>query len=250
MKVLFDVDGDIGRMTLSGPTGNALERPDFADADALREFFAEKRLRAVIVCGEGRSFCSGASREGLGALKVDTEAGARAMETGRTILGMLRDAPVPMVAMIRGAALGGGLEIALACHFRVASENALLGFPESSLGIMPGLGGGVLAEEVVGRGVAMDLVLSGRTLSGEEGLALGLVDEVAPTPELEEATERFLRALIGDKPPHLVRAIVEAVNNAGRLPRDEALRREGELFLEVARKVGDHVYGLAALEEE
>ncbi len=237
MKVESEVSGALVVVTLDGPSANILRPPAFDEpTQRIGELLAEPELKGLILRGAGRHFCAGADRDALARMLADDEDGlTQELDAGKALVAELTWATIPTVAMIRGSCLGGGLEIALACHFRVASENAMLGFPESTLGLIPGLGGTIMAPEVLSRRVAMDLLLSGRTVSGSEALELGLVDLAVPTRKLEESTRGFLESLVGRRSPQVVRAVLTSIHNARRLPRDEALRAEGELFLEVAR---------------
>jgi len=235
MKLLYAVDRGIGTITLSAPPRNELAHPAFADHAELAAFLAAPELRAVIVRGAGRHFCSGAAIGRLAELVKKPDEFRAALQQGKALLDLLTFAPVPVLALIRGACLGAGLEIALACHFRMASDHALLGLPESSLGLLPGFGGTVLAADVAGRKVALDLMLSGRIIGAPEALSLGLVDWIEPTAELEPRALGYVQSLVGDRPAAVVRAIMQAVHNARRLPRAQALEREADLFLELAR---------------
>jgi enoyl-CoA hydratase/carnithine racemase len=240
MKLEYQVSDGIGVVVLSDPPSNALRRPDFADRAALVAFLATDDLRGVILRGAGHHFSAGADLGELERLAAEggfEEGGefAQQLEEGKALLSAIAFAPVPVVAMIRGSCLGAGLEIALSAHFRVASENAVLGFPESGLGLMPGLGGTASATEVIPRRVAADLMMTGKLLSAAEALELGLVDRVVPTRDLEAAARRFLDELLARRSPRVVHAIMRAIHNARQLPRDAALREEGKLFLEIAR---------------
>lgn len=236
MKVLYDFDGSIGWLTLSAPPRNLLRHPVFADSATLASFLAEPALRAVVIRGAGRHFCEGADVAALQAQLSEPEELRAALTQGRALLEQLTFATVPVVAMVRGACLGAGLEIALACHFRLAAESALFGLPEAGLGLMPGLGGTLRAQELAGRATAIELALSGRIVGAEAAQQLGLVDATERTPSLEQATRVFARSLVGDRPPELVRAVMTAIHAARRLPRAEALDLEASLFLDVARR--------------
>jgi enoyl-CoA hydratase/carnithine racemase len=236
MKLLYRVEDGIGEITLSNPPYNSLRSPRFEDLHILQEFLTTADLKGVILRGEGRHFCAGADLEGLEELRQDPEALERELEAGRALVEALTYASVPLVAQIRGSCLGAGLELALACHFRVASENAILGFPESTLGLLPGLGGTVLAPEAVSRAVAIDLLVSGRMVDAAEAQTIGLVHRVVPTRALPTEGRAFLTELVERRPTYIIRAVMEAIHNARRLPPDEALREEGRLFLRVARE--------------
>jgi enoyl-CoA hydratase len=235
MKILYDRRGPIGWVTLSAPPRNALTDPVFADAGELGDFLSESSLRAVIVRGEGRHFSAGADLRVLESQRGDPEALGRRLDAGKKLLEALSFATVPVLAAIRGSCLGAGLEIALACHFRFAAEGSLLGFPEAEQGLMPGFGGTVLGADAVPRRVLAELMLSGRMVGAPEALELGLVQRVCPAPELEPLAIAFLEELSSRRAPLLVRSVMEAIHNGRRLSRDDALRRETELFCKVLR---------------
>ena len=238
MKLEYEVDDGIGTITLSDPPKNTLRGPAFADRAVLESFLSREDLKGVVIRGAGRHFSAGADLDELRRRRADErslESLAKELEEGKAALEAITFAPVPVVAMIKGSCLGAGLEIAMAAHFRIASENALLGYPESGLGLIPGLGGTATTPEVLPRRVAIDLILSGRMLSAEEALETGLVDRVVPTSDLPSTTRGFLTNLVARRSPMIIHAIMTAIHNARRLPREEALREEGRLFLEVAR---------------
>lgn len=235
MKLEYHIEDEIGTIVLSSPPHNTLQRPAFEDLSTLEAFLERPELRGVILKGAGRHFSAGADLDELERLKGDMEHFANELDKGKALLSAIAYAPVPVVAAIRGSCLGAGLEIAMVAHFRVASENAILGYPESDLRLIPGLGGTATTPEVVPRHVAIDLMLTGRLIDADEALDLGLVDQVTPTPDLDSAARKFLDDLVGHRPPRIIHAIMKAIHNARRLPREAALREEGALFLEVAR---------------
>jgi len=229
----FSRRGSIGIVTLSNPPANLMTEPGFADAGALSAFLETPDLVGAVVTGEGRHFCGGADLARLADQARDPRRLSSGLEQGKALLDLLRFATVPIVAAIRGQCLGGGFEIALACHFRVASKGAMFGFPESSHGLVPGLGGTLLREELGFRGL-VDLVLSGRLVDAEEAQSTGFVDRIVDAGQVEAAAEKLLADLTEGKPPGLVRSIMESIQNGRRLPRAEALRRETELFCRLA----------------
>jgi methylglutaconyl-CoA hydratase len=234
-EVTLSRSGSAAIVTLNRPDRrNALDRAAVRELGRLgRELSADPGIRATVVTGAGeRAFCAGADlkeREGM------SEAEVRAMlDLYRTELAWLGSAPFPVVAALNGAALGGGLEVALACDLRTAAPNAVLGLPETSLGIIPGAGGTQRLPRLVGVPRALELVLLGRRLNAEEALAWGLVNHVA-TPEsaLVDATLAWLAPVL-DGAPVAMRAGLEAVRAATSLPLEaglEAERRAYELCL-------------------
>lgn len=235
MLIDYSMEGSLGRLTLSNPPANHLESPVFADADALADFAADPRLTGLLVCGRGRHFCGGADPESLAKGREDVPGLARDLGQGKAILEALSFATIPVVAAIRGQCLGAGLEIALACHFRIAASSAMFGFPETSLGVIPGLGGTLADPGRLSRRTLVELVLSGRMVGADEALEMGLVDTIVPVGDLEETAERRLRDLVGDRTPEVIRAAMESIHNGRRLPREEALIRETELFCSLVR---------------
>lgn len=229
--------GDFGHVVLDQPPANALQDPVFVEPSRLAAFLAAPGLRGVVVTGAGRHFCGGADLEALRARLPDAASLSAALDRGKALLALLTDAPVPVVAAVRGQCLGAGLEIALACHARVVAEGAMLGFPESTLGLLPGLGGTAGNGEPLARRARVDLVMSGRLVGAEEARGLGLVDRVVPSGEVVEAAEALLGSWVDGRSPLLVRSVLEAIVHGRRLPREQALRRETELFLALAREV-------------
>ena len=225
----------IGFVELGAPPRNALVSPAFEDEARLRGFLAREDLDAVVVCGAGRSFSAGADLEALEArLRGDPGRLGEELAAGKRLLETIRSADLPVIAAIRGACLGAGLEIALACHFRVAAESAMLGFPEAEHGLIPGLGGTLLAGVGVPRGAAIDLLITGRLIRGDEALAIRLVDRAVTTREVLPEAERLARALTDRRSRAQIRGVMTAVRNAERLDRDRALAEETKLFLALA----------------
>jgi len=234
----YSKEGDFGLITLRNPPHNALEDPVFADPAELARFLEDPDLRGVVVRGHGRHFCGGADRDRLKQHLEDPDALAAGLDLGKGLLDTISFSTVPVVAAIRGQCLGAGLEIALACHFRVAAGGAMFGFPESSLGLMPGLSGTLADPGRLSRRALVDLVLTGRIVGAEEALDLGLVDRVVPGREVGDAALERLDKLTHDRPRNLIRAVMESVSNGRRMTREKALRRETELFCKVAREGG------------
>ena len=237
MKVVFSIEGTTGRIELAAPPANALERPDFIDLDALQGFLATPALKGVVLVGAGRHFSGGADPAKLQQALADPGALALGLTEGKRLLDALADATVPVVAAIRGQCLGAGLELALACHFRVAGAGSMFGFPEASRGLLPGLGGTAPLGAHPSRQALVDLMLTARLVGADEALALGLVDRLVPTATVEQAAARWIAELTAARTPRQVRAVLEAIHNGRRLPRAEALRRETQLFLQLAKEL-------------
>jgi len=232
----FSKDGALGLLTLDSPPSNSLASPVFTDRKELAAFLADPALKGVIVTGRGRHFCGGADRVALESAMEDPDRLAADLAKGKELLDIISFALVPVVAAIRGQCLGGGLEIALACHFRIAAGSALFGFPEATMGLLPGLGGTQANPGRMRRQALIDLVLSGRMVGADEALEMGLVDRVVAKSKVEDAARERIDELTGRRPAAVVRAIMESIHNARRMDRDAALKRETILFRELVKR--------------
>jgi enoyl-CoA hydratase/carnithine racemase len=200
--VVLEQHGVIAELLLNAPPRNEMNRQFFdAWAELVREL-PRLAVAGLIVRGRGRHFSSGADVEEL---RQRLGPAGSSAETCATAPGFLRDAtagfqalaqlPFPVVAAISGACLGSGLELALACHYRVATPTAVLGLPETSFQLMPGCGGTVRLPAVVGVGRAIELVLTGRRLLAPEAREMGLIDGVVERDELRSAAAGLIRRL-------------------------------------------------------
>lgn len=239
MKLIYSITDSIGHIVLSDPPYNYLPEPEFEKPDILREFLSQAELKGAVVSGEGKHFCGGADMDRLAKLAKNPSALKESMEKGKQLLDIIRYATIPVVAAIRGSCLGGGLEIALACHFRFAAKSAMFGFPESQHHIMPGLGGTIFPQEIIPRRHLIELVVSGKMIGAREALDMGIIDRCCESRDIAGEARRFCRQLTGGRPQALVRSIMTSIHNARTLPLDEALRRETELFCACAKNIPD-----------
>jgi enoyl-CoA hydratase/carnithine racemase len=208
---------------------------------------ADRGLRCVVLTGAGdRAFCAGADlKERAGMSDEDVHRFHRAL--GAALRG-IEEAPQPFVAALNGAALGGGLELALACDLRIASEAARLGLPEVSLGIIPGGGGTQRLARLVGVARAKDLVLTARRASAAEALAMGLVTRIAPPQRLREEALALAEEVARNAPVSL-RQAKRAIDGGFHLPLEEALALENRLYQDCLR-TRDRLEALRAFAEK
>ncbi len=185
-------------------------------------------VRAVIVTGAGeKAFVAGAD---IGELsKRDAIQGKEFAYQGQATFTAIANCPKPVIAAVNGYALGGGCELAIACHLRVASENARLGLPEVSLGLIPGHGGTQRLARIIGMGRALEMVLTGRMVTAEEALRWGLVNGVAPQAELLQAARTHLEPILS-KGPLAVQYALEATLRGSDLALEDGLYLEATLF--------------------
>ena len=191
---------------------NALNRDVIGELDlALDEIYNNKDISAGIITGAGsKAFVAGADiSEFLG---LSPNEAPQLSKRGQNVFDKIENCPKPIVAAVNGFALGGGCELALACHFIYASENAKFGQPEVNLGLIPGYGGTQRLTQLVGRNIAMELLMSGNMISAKEAMDYGIVNKVVQQDELLTTTKAIL-GIIQTKAPFAVSKIIECVNN-------------------------------------
>lgn len=225
----FDVADRIATITVNRPDKlNALNDATIAELGrAIDEANARDDVAAVLLTGAGRSFIAGADISELES-QSPLEAQRRA-RAGQAIFRRFETSPKPTVAAINGFALGGGCELAMACHVRIASEKAKLGQPEVKLGIVPGYGGTQRLPRLVGRGAALRLLLTGDMIDAAEALRLGLVDQVVAPEALIDTARAMLTAMTSNAPLALA-GCIEAVNRGLDVPLEEGCTIESDFF--------------------
>ena len=230
-------------------------RPEALNAlnfDIIRELgqafdeIAKSDARVLIITGEGnKSFCAGADiKELLGRPLMEQKRGA---ELGQQVFSKLDSLPMPSIALINGYAFGGGLELALACTFRLATANAKVGLPEVKLGLIPGYGGTQRLPRVVGEARALEMIMTGRTVSAQEALDLGLVSRILGDDPLSESLE-FARSFSGYSLP-VLGFIRGAVTRAQNVSLHEGLKIEADLST-LAYQMEDSIEGMTAFIEK
>ena len=227
-------EGSIGILSLPGFKGHYLHEPEFIPLERLVEFFGGAGLKGGIIRGSGRHFSAGADLDRLSQIAKEETVLFTKMTAGKNLIRFIEDARLPVIAEISGACFGGGLEIALACHIRICSENALFAFPEVNLGIIPGLGGTVSLSKVIGAGKAVEMILSGDAISGDKALEMKLVDYIVPGKELHDFTRKYLEKLTNDRDVEVIRAIMESIRHGQVMETDKALQEETRLFCALA----------------
>jgi enoyl-CoA hydratase/carnithine racemase len=229
-NILLEKKSAIAYVTINRPAKlNAL---NMATMEELRAAFidikSDTATRIVILTGSGdKAFIAGAD---IGELsKNDAVTGKEYTHRGQSVLDLIENLGKPVIAAINGFALGGGCELAMACTMRLASENAKLGQPEVKLGIIPGYGGSQRLPRLVGKGLAMQLVLTGEMISAQEAHRIGLVNEITAAAELIPRAEAIAKKIIANA-PLAVQYAMEAVNHGVESTLSEGLYLEAALF--------------------
>jgi enoyl-CoA hydratase len=228
--VLLEKRDGIAHVTLNRPEVlNALNAAVMKELDCMFEGIAgDDTVSAVILTGAGeKAFAAGADISEIN--KKDALTGVAMAVNGQRVLRRLETMGKPSIAAVNGFALGGGCEIAMACTIRIASEKAKFGQPEVNLGVIPGYAGTQRLCRIVGRGVAMELILTGRIIDAAEALRIGLVTQVVPPADLLAAAEKTAKTLLA-KGPLAIRAAMEVVNRGHDLDFDDACALEAQMF--------------------
>jgi len=208
---------------------NALNAQTVAEiGEAFEAARDDDSVRCVILTGAGeKAFVAGADINELAQMTPIT--GKATSEKGQRVFRAIEKFPKPVIAAINGFALGGGCELALACHIRIASDKAQLGLPEVTLGIIPGYGGTQRMARLLGKGKALELILTGNRIDGAEAERIGLVNKVVPAEQLMPTAEEMART-IAKRGPLAVSAAIEAVMSGSEMPFDEGQFIEATLF--------------------
>ncbi len=230
VNILFDVRDGVAFVTVNRP-----DKLNALNAETVRElaraFCAARddaKVGVVILTGSGdKAFIAGADIGDLS--RLDARGAKESALLGQELMGLIEHLGKPVIAAVNGFALGGGCEIALACTFRVASENAKFGQPEVNLGLIPGYGGTQRLPRLVGRGRGMELVLTGDSIDAQEALRIGLVNHVFAREKLLAEAEGIARKILS-KAPLAVRAAMESVTRGLETTLEEGLLLEADLF--------------------
>jgi enoyl-CoA hydratase len=229
-NIRYEVKHGIGYVTVNRPKVlNALNLQTILELmAAFSKIKNDSGVHAAIITGAGeKAFVAGADIAELAAL--GSVAGKDFALRGQAVFNFIEELGKPVIAAVNGFALGGGCELAMACTIRIAGESAKFGQPEVNLGIIPGYGGTQRLPRLVGRGKALELILTGDMIDARTAFQIGLVNAVVPSAELIPACEKLLGKIL-KKGPIAVRLCIEAVNQGLRVPIREGLSIEANLF--------------------
>ncbi len=229
-NLLYERHNGIGYVTVNRPEKlNALNRKTMDELqDCFQEIEPDDEVRVVILSGAGeKAFVGGAD---INELAVQTPVEGKEMSVrGQKILDLIEHLGKPVIAAVNGYALGGGCELALACTVRIASENARFGQPEVKLGLIPGYAGTQRLPRLVGKGRALEMMLSGEPVSAAEAYRIGLVNQVVPAQDLIAAAEKLAQKILANA-PLAVKFALEAVNHGFEMSQAEGQFLEANLF--------------------
>ncbi len=240
--LLTELQDGIFVITVNRPDKlNALNKDVIADlGKAIDEVYNNAEIKTAIITGAGeKSFVAGADISEFTTL--DAAGGSGLAKLGQdNVFSKIENSPKPIVAAVNGFSLGGGCELAMACHFRIASENAKFGQPEVNLGLIPGYGGTQRLTQLIGKGKSMELMMTADMIGADEAKALGLVNHVVPQAELLSKTKEILQK-IQTKAPLAITKVISCVNDAAKGVQDgfaNEIKRFGECFATEDMKEG------------
>ncbi|MEI7508646.1 MAG: enoyl-CoA hydratase-related protein [Flavobacterium sp.] len=212
-NILLTSENGIGQITINRPSKlNALNVATIKELhDGLQNYDNDPEIKVIIITGEGeKAFVAGADISEFANFSV--EEGAQLAQQGQELLfDFVEGLKTPVIAAVNGFALGGGLELAMACHFRVASDNAKMGLPEVSLGVIPGYGGTQRLPQLIGKGRAMEMIMTAGMITAEDAYRTGLVNHVVPQAELLDFTKSLAQRIMKNSPVAIGKAI-KAIN--------------------------------------
>lgn len=228
----LDIEDNIAILTIESPPANALSTKLLSSLDEKFEVINKnENVKAIILKGEGKFFSAGADIKEFTSLQNASDTTSLA-ENGQKVFKKIENNRIPVIASIHGAALGGGLELALSCHIRIVTKTAILGLPETTLGIIPGFAGTQRLPNVVGQAKATEMMLTGDPINGVEAGKYGLANHVVEEEELEDVTKKIAQK-IASKSKLTINHVMELISYATRENFEEGVAKEAELFTDV-----------------
>ncbi|MGJ9457140.1 enoyl-CoA hydratase [Oceanobacillus sp. CF4.6] len=231
-KVSYEVNAKIAYLTIQSPPANALSRSLLKDInEKLDQIEEENMVKAVVLKGEGKFFSAGADIKEFTVLQNASEYESLSTQ-GQQIFDRIEKFSIPVIAAIHGAALGGGLELAMACHIRIVTEKTKLGLPEMSLGIIPGFAGTQRLPGYVGTAKAYEMILSGEPISGTQAVEYGLANKAVPEEDLTAETMKLAEKIAAKSKP-AINQIMHLIPFAKTEQFSKGVREEAKAFGEI-----------------
>ncbi len=234
----------VAMIVIDHPPVNTLSTTVMAELDQIiDEVNSNPQIKAAVITGAGMFFIAGADIHEIQSIRSAAQ-GAKLALRGQAILNKLENSPKPFIAAINGICLGGGLELAMACHLRVCGDRAQLGQPEINLGIIPGFGGSQRLSRLINKSRALELILTGDRITAQEAHRIGLVNKVVPGMEVVKQA-RGLALKIASKGALAIAKSIDAINHGSEMSLTDGLNHEAKLFGDVC-ETDDMKEGVAA----
>ena len=233
MAIEISKNNHIGTLTINRPDSlNAMNREVLIEfINELKKIQSEKDIRVIIITGSGeKAFIAGADIKLM--QKMNREEAFEFANLGQELANLIEKSAKPVIAAVNGYALGGGCEIALSCHLRIASDNAIFAQPEVKIGLLPGWGGTQRLPRIIGRGLANEIILTGRNVSAKEALDIGLVNKVVPQEELMNTCFDIANMILKNSPNAIAESI-KLIRLAAGTKLKKGLSKEAKSFSEL-----------------
>ena len=233
MAIEISKNNHIGTLTINRPDSlNAMNREVLLEfINELKKIQSDKDIRVIIITGSGeKAFIAGADIKLM--QKMDREEAFEFANLGQELANLIEKSAKPVIAAVNGYALGGGCEIALSCHLRIASDNAIFAQPEVKIGLLPGWGGTQRLPRIIGRGLANEIILTGRNVTAKEALDIGLVNRVVPQEELMNTCFDIANAILKNSPNAIAESI-KLIRLAAGTKLKKGLSKEAKSFSEL-----------------
>ena len=232
-NIKLEMENNIAVVSIHNPPANALSSDTIQGLSECMDYVAnESGAKAIILTGEGKFFAAGADIKEFTVAIGDVEKGKSMASSAQAVFNKIENLEIPVIAAVNGACLGGGLELAMSCHLRIAADHALLGQPEVNLGLIPGFGGTQRLTRLIGRGKATELILTGEHINGKQAEEIGLVNYSVLLEELLPKAKELAGKIV-EKSKVPVQAALKAINTGLKGDVESGLALEAKLFGEL-----------------
>lgn len=230
----WEVTGSIGILTINNPPKNFIKTPDFIELEIFIKLLDKYKIKGLIITGKNYHFSGGADKENLYKMALNDNVLMEKLKKGAELFKYIFELNIPVVAAIKGACFGGGLELALSTHIRVCSKNSLFSFPETEIGLIPGLNGTLRLPSLIGNAKALEMILSGEIISAEKALELNLVDHIVDTKDVFSFSFNLIKKLTDNRDLKVINYVIRSMNNYKKMPIEDAMNEELKMFTELA----------------
>ena len=230
MSLKLIIKDEVGIITIDREKSlNALNKQVLKEIlKTLNKFIKSNDVKVIFITGSGdKAFIAGADIKEMS--KLDPKSASNFVELGQEVMNTIENSPKPVISIINGYAFGGGCEVALACHIRFASDNAIFAQPEVKLGLIPGWGGTQRLPRIVGKGIANEMIISGKPIDAEEAYRVGLVNKVYKKESLMPESLKFAKNILNNG-PNAVSKSLSLINDSSSLKLEKRFKKRGKSF--------------------
>jgi enoyl-CoA hydratase/carnithine racemase len=238
----WEIKDNIGILKINNPPQNLLIEPNFLDINDLKIWISCNNIKGLIITGNKRYFSAGADKEKLFKIAKNTSILKNSLIKGFKILTYIENLLIPTISVINGACFGGGLEIALSTHFRICSTNSFFAFPETDLGLMPGLNGTIRLPKLIGNNKSLFMILSGEILDAEKALEFGIVDHIFPKNDTFDSSLNFIKKMTENRKIEVINSVIKSLNNSKKMSLEKAMKEEAKMFCSLALKEAKKIF--------